>query len=199
MVFGKAGLRSTKFVVLLDEPATAEVASYYVKLAQCSSHLKSRQRSQTSLGAWFCSQVLPSTSSKKSTAAFNPVAFKEYIARGRLTTDDGFYVDHLTNWLKYVDRSQMFIISKNSLKNNTTDTLKAVSNFLGLSESLPAEIKYPAVSEADGKVDCVAVRSLRLIYNEHNKGLEKLVNRADRPTSQPPFSGFFDQGAVLCL
>jgi Sulfotransferase domain len=70
-------------------------------------------------------------------------ACREYFQAQRVSWSDGEYAQHLRRWLKDVRRSQLFILSMQTLLRNTTDTMQRLQHFLGLEQGWGDNVVLP--------------------------------------------------------
>lgn len=109
---------------------------------------------------------------------------------GQTEISRGYYADHMRTWLRYIPRSQIFVIDFQHLILNTNDVMLRVADFLGIDPKLWKHSKgsqgislpTPKSQKADfkdGILDCDTFAYLRHHYDKANLNLTYLINRND--------------------
>lgn len=167
--FSPAELRRKKFIVVLRDPVYRSYSWYNHQVKHCVAHMnrfmstatnsrvmaKGGEKGTKGRGEWdiaalcgdvHCDALQCNTKAKHATVGHEVdslATFAEYYAAGELDVSLGYFALQLQQWLKYVSRSQMFILNLSTLLGNTTSTLAAMTQFLGLRSSFPAGTAFP--------------------------------------------------------
>lgn len=216
-------LSNKRFVALLREPVQRQYSEYQRLLRSCfrqieDSHSASvkkatagrkKEKKSSDQG---CGKIIHSSPTKHPTKTVlppvkeNTMLFFEWTGTdyGKHEQNRGNYLFQLQHWLKYIKRSQLFILNFDTLMANTTDTFFRLSAFLKLNADFiindkknqqillpppPAANAY--VDWAPAVLDCRTHQSLESYYTAKNDGLVEFINGAkNKPFEEPWFPPF---------
>lgn len=92
---------------------------------------------------------------------------------------NGLYAQLLDRYLYYFDSSQLLILNYDDLKNNPSEFMSNITNFVGVGDhEFDLSKKYNTESEhlrRNIKIDDEDIRMLRAIYLDENKKLKEMV------------------------
>jgi len=142
-------LAKKKFVVLFREPAARHYSGYQRDVRRCLmlNSERGEKKGFAEKAAKLCQYILHEAPEAGEAAEFLHTVFenKQSIEDSLLTFAEwthsdfgqkqlkrGYFLHQLRNWLRVIDRSQLFIISFESLISNTTDVTLRLSKFLGI-------------------------------------------------------------------
>lgn len=131
---------------------------------------------------------------------FSPISFKEYYSMKLLELEKSNYVMHLKNWLRVLQRSQIFILKMDFLVTNTRIAMTQLARFLGLQTDWGNNVTLPHDNAAhfmDSLIDCQTRDALRVYYDRENADLLDLANHPQKPPMQPYFEEF-DTDTTAC-
>lgn len=127
--------------------------------------------------------------------------FDTYYRTKQLQVTDSEYVVQINNWLKHIDRSQLFILNVQTLTVNTTDTMSRLSQFLGLKHDWGVNVTLPRLNEnhINATISCKVYDKLAAHYEPYNEQLYALVNSGNRPPQEPDFPRFKDYRSICSV
>ena len=79
----------------------------------------------------------------KSQPPHEVLSFKDYVRVHARHWKESHYKHQIQDWLKFIQRSQLFIINISTLQKNTTDTMRRLSNFLKLKSDWGENVSLP--------------------------------------------------------
>lgn len=127
--------------------------------------------------------------------------FEQYMHHTKAVFADSAYVLQIRNWLQYISREQLFIISIQTLLQNTPDAMHRLSVFLNFNSGWGKNATLPHRNEnkIDANITCRSYDTLYKHYEPLNRQLYKLVNaRQGKPASEPHFPNF-DNTRNICV
>lgn len=213
-------LTKKKFILLLREPVSREFSWYRHRIRTClhtmhktikTTEPQELQRGKKVITGYhrddLCAdnncQVLgcdhmPATEELERHPQSHLISFEEYYSHKRLQVTDSQYVSQIKSWLKYIDRSQLFIINAQTLTENTTDTMSRLSQFMGLKHDWGTNVTLPRLNEnyVKATVSCKVYDKLAAYYQPYNEELYALVNGGNKPAQEPVFPRFKDTRSI---
>ena len=124
----------------------------------------------------------------------NIKSFAEYSSDVNMLRGDSLYHWNILQWLRFIDRSQLLIFNFEHVSQNSSDTIKRISEFFGIDHLWADTRKNPGVisSILPGTVlDCKSADRLNAYFDKQNKDLLTLVNDDDKkPRSEPTLVNF---------
>lgn len=129
--------------------------------------------------------------------------FSEFYAgnHGDAMVKFGFYPEQIRNWLKYINRRQLFILNFDDLIHSTPEVMKRISVFLGLRSNWGPTVRLPQSNIHESKIvcDCKTWNYLRNVYRSNSVyGQTSTLANENAPASQPKFPPF-DQSVSKCV
>lgn len=202
-------LAQKKFILILEDPALRDFMWFEYKWSACSDLFRNRKQQSTGdtgkigtvFSMWSCNSVMLSYNEDSN---FAPLEFRDYFLQKRIELLDGHYSDYLKTWLQIIGRHQLFIISAEAIITDPSDSMKRIGDFLGLQGGWDRNVSYPSGSllvrtHGLAQLDCATYDNLTLYYNSVNGDLEKIVNDARKPKSQPLFTSFNRTHVLPCV
>jgi hypothetical protein len=218
-------LRRKKFIVLLRDPASLHYSEYQRLVRGCfvleedakrlsfSSRNKNVQEKVGSAEKK-CQYILMKPDGKLSME--NMFSFAQFTVSsyGAKQLHRGYYLAEIKEWLTVIDRSQLFILSFETLLANTTDSVSRLAKFIGVDGEeffrvSPAEgpqgsnsskIKLPDPPPSNrymeydkAKMDCDTFSRVENMWAAANAGLVEFINSNSsgaRPATEPRFPPF---------
>jgi len=233
--YSSLSLSLKKFIVLFREPVSRDYSEYQRTLRICflaiedadklhkegnkyDRHSGVESRIENSYRK--CSSIIKNFNTNNSSSS-NATMFTKDDAytyaewssspHGLLQKDRGLYLYQLKQWLTYINRNQLIIISFDTLLTNTTDTVKRLASFLNIDykpfTNTRGNVKLPPpppsnhyVSWPGAYFDCSTYDIKEQYYSYHNKGLIEFINNGNsssssnsnyrKPYQEPPFPYF---------
>lgn len=207
-------LAKKKFILLLREPSSRDCSWYKHFVRGCLKHIGPYMKANRPVkGRWNVSEMCADRhnyclSLRCGENVANITSAKQIVRRlaqfdslvdFTLTSEDrtftSFYDFQLRNWLKYVRRDQILIISMDDLIFKTGRAMLSIQKFLGLKWGWPDDVVLPEsnVNDVKGVIcDCATVDKLRSMYASHNtlENTYRIINSADKNPAQIPFTPF---------
>lgn len=198
--YGSTLLAKKKFILILREPVARHYSEYQMRVRVCKSAFNNNEdvtrverncnritknfRDWSEKGHW---------KSREHELKF--FTFAEWIVHedGQSEMRRGHYIEHISLWLKGVNRSQLFIINFATLVGNTADTMTRLSKFLGLKNDWGpnASLPVPHYSSPDTYIDCKSYDYLFKYYENINKHIiEYINNNQSKSIYEPVFPPF---------
>lgn len=188
-------LRQKKFILILREQVSRDFSYYEHKLRACEDYILGKSKKYVDFAKRSCSNVLKKFDSESKNNTWDPIPFKDYFKRGHVVLEDGQYYQHLRNWLKYLKRDQLFIVSMQTLVQNTSDTMHRIKKFLGLNQPWEKNCTLPRLNgspRVKASLDCATFDELKKLHNPHNHGLVDFIRRTRRWSTEAYFPDFED-------
>jgi hypothetical protein len=207
---GIVALKKKKFIVLFREPAMSQFSWYSHRVRECvnimhaeivdgkSSNIITKHKLiSLSHHCQYVGVTDLNTSiliqEGKQSYYKHLWHYHEYLKSNKFILDEGYYQDHLQQWIDVVGRDKIFVLNFNYLIKNPGDSLYRISQFLNIkniwgkyNETLP----HTNDSPKQHLMNCKDYKHLYDIYSKKNEGLYDLINSNDRPTMEPPFEKF---------
>lgn len=191
-------LKKKKFLLILRDPLSRALSLYKHRLRICAEFFHGTIDSEElGDGRLSCQELISGfNASEPSThnVQFQPISFRTYLEEGHLLQEDGDYVFHLQNWLRVIGRSQMLIVSFQSLVIDTVATMARVQQFLELHQGWGDNITLAHAKNSSSvrvSVDCQTRDLLRASYISQNASLIAYMNNSDRPPMEPEYQSMF--------
>jgi len=219
-------LRKKKFIVLLRDPASRHYSEYQRLVRGCfvleedSKRLSFSSRNKNvkeKVGSAEkkCQYILSKPDGKLTQD--NMFSFAQFTVSsyGAKQLHRGYYLAEIKEWLTVIDRSQLFILSFETLLANTTDSISRLAQFLGVDGeefvrvspvegSNSTKIKLPEPPSSNrymdydkAKMDCDTFARVEDMWAAANAGLVEFINNNSsnsssgvRPATEPPFPPF---------
>jgi hypothetical protein len=104
----------------------------------------------------------------------------------------GLYAQHLSKWLKFVDRKHLLAIAYDELKQDPKNVQRRIREFLGFDFPGSTAIKNANRNEdKEYHPSCYAQKKINSIFEPMNQDLYRLLNESSGPPSeQTPFPSF---------
>lgn len=190
--------KQKKFILVLREPVARHYSEYQFRLRNCmmmfdkdlmQREMKSNRRT---VGDTSCKWAAKNFGSGMAFEDIQFYTFAEWIRspHGRNELDRGYYFDQISNWLKYVERDQLFVINFSTLLAETPKVMSGLAAFLGLETGWPQNVTLPVPQEPKPpksfgnvslEMDCTSYDQLAFHYDNKNANLTKLINSRQAP------------------
>lgn len=211
---GIEALKKKKFIVLLREPAMSQFSWFSHRIRECvhtmdyeindkennNKHniiMKNRLINSNHHCEFVGVEDLNKSSvivkAGKDSYYKHLWTFSHYINSNKFQLDEGYYQEHLQQWIDIVGRDKIFVMNFNYFINNPGDSLYRISKFLNIENkwgSYNVTLPHANDSPKQHVMKCKEYKYLYYLYKEKNKGLYELINSIDRPTMEPPFEKF---------
>ena len=101
------------------------------------------------------------------------------------------YTAHIEWWLRFINRSQLLIISKDTLFQNSTDTMNRIASFLGLSQAWGENVSMPHINTMPipYTISCELAQEIAAKGEKDHPGLISYINAFKAP-HEPNFPEF---------
>lgn len=200
--YGKSLLATKKFILILREPISRHYSEYQMRVRVCKYAFKDADEEKRIdrncdriTANWEEWSVKGHWAAREKELIF--YTFAEWLESedGSHEISRGHYIQHVTAWLQYVDRSQLFIINFSSLLSSTPDTMTRLSKFIGLKTDWGDKAILPVPAYASRKpetyIDCKSYDYLDNYYKKINQNIISFINDdVNKNEYEPYFSPF---------
>lgn len=204
-------LLSKKFIVVLRDPVYALYSWYNHQMNRCttamSKHMKALNNSMPTNG-WNTSALCDNNHCYPlhchALAKFaEPTREVRFLATFSQWNNDkrqrtrGHTILQLQLWLKYIHRSQIFIVNLSDLLEKTADVMKRMTDFLGLKEPFPDSVVLPHDNPktVETDFDCSTRKDLYMDLDPYTELLMKFMHEdndtLDALDRKPPMELYF--------
>ncbi|KAJ1430792.1 P-loop containing nucleoside triphosphate hydrolase protein [Ochromonadaceae sp. CCMP2298] len=210
--YSEEDLKKKKFILLIKEPVSREFSWFKHVVRYCQKTMLKAFKTHTpqtfrshgrsvfgykkriacdpgECGSLGCGDIPYNETTIQTPEVFLD-SFQTYHGKGRVQLSDSAYILHIRDWLKVIKREQLFVINSQTLYENTTDTMRRLSRFLGLKSDW-GEKKLPHSNENTvlAAMPCKLHDKLAAYYEKHNAELYAFL-RQGGPESEPAFAEF---------
>lgn len=195
-------LKRKKFILILREPVSREFSYFEHRLRACQDFVTGASKEWVDFAITACSKVLRRFNATDKVHVWDPISFKEYNKKGHVTHEDGYYLQHLRNWSKFIKRDHLFILNMRTLLYNTSDSMNRIQKFLGISQSWPTNSTLPMLNtspESKPILDCSTFDDLKTRNNKHNEGLLRFIRDTQKWSKYEPYFPDFDDTRQKCV
>ena len=186
-IYKQAGddyLKNLKVIAVLREPVSRELSLYNHKVAE---YMQTHSRNQ-----WY-SDVATNDGSvipfhEHSDEVLSAFKYPDEWGLG----DTGHYAKHLGEWMKFVDRKNLLVLSYDEFKKDSETVEGRIRQFLAF--NFPGSTPYTTIYNGripNKKPSCYAQTKLNEVFEPMNQELYKLLNsKSGPPAEQKPFLPF---------
>lgn len=208
-------LKTKKFIVILRDPVYRAYSWYNHLMKHCVSsmaeYMQQLNNEMPAMG-WDTSELcednhctsLQCRSRAQYAKLYHEVdslaTFAQYYESGNIDLPKGHYIVQLRTWLKYVPRSQFFIVNLSDLLERTGDIMHRMTTFLGLKTPFSDQVVMPHenVATVETEFDCNTRRELYKHFDPFTKALMDFMHENtssstaanQKPLMEPYFSPF---------
>jgi hypothetical protein len=219
--YSEEDLKKKKFILLIKEPVAREFSWFKQVVRYCRKTMlhafeKNKPENFTSQGkkiygfkskvacdpkechALGCGDV-PYNETLMKTPEVYLDSFQSYYQNKRVHGIDSVYGLHIRHWLKIISRKQLFVLNSQTLYENTPDTMKRLSKFLGLKSDWGKDVKLPHANPNVVKavMPCKVHDKLSAFFKPYNRDLYAYLEAHKGPKSEPPFPKF-ESSRAMC-
>lgn len=176
-------LSKVKLIVVLRDPVSRELSQY--------NHKRSEYLTNPTSNAWYSDIAYANNNTLMSFEEYSKQVLVHHLA-DKHWKSDGKYIDHLREWISYVRREQMLILSYDEVQEAPQVTQKRIQEFLGADLTGRLEVESKRKSKAETReVPPMAREVLEPIFEAKNLELYKFLDQHNGPSmEQYPFPRF---------
>lgn len=188
--FVPESFKTKYFVFIMREPVDRLLSWYNFMRAQANIPCTGNHNSNT----------IENCALFKSLGHSHLESFKEYFEFHEYAIETGSYVESMRR-LKVIPRRQLFVMSFDTLRSNTSDSLQRLTRFLGttaynfdLPHTNEGDKKLEAANQTKSAMLCSDYFHYSQLFAHRNKGLIDIINgHLEKPPDEPYFPEFIDK------